>query len=197
MAKKQAPADRWTEIASFYAGRPVKIANDPRGDMGATTGQPESGNIFIGKGIEKGLADFMRELPAAKKGNKDAMHRAAVLGSNAIAVLIHESIHNRNFAGPPDGNGFTPYLDEEERGPLGFYGAGNEVQAAALGAELIPDMLNRFFGIPLDSAFSKKLAKIAKHRGEYEGAYSPGRILPSQPMAPTTPMPSMDEIFGR
>lgn len=171
--KKAAPVD-WARIASFYSGSPQKLSEDKRGPLGGTTGLPMSGEIRLGSGLLQGLKDFERYIGAAKRGDKSAASRADVLGTNALSVLLHESMHNRDFSGAKEMGGQGWYLPAESQGPMGFYGSGNEVQAAALGAELIPDMLNRFFGIPLDSPLSKRIAKTAKHRGEYQSAYRRG-----------------------
>jgi hypothetical protein len=82
-----------------------------------------------------------------------------VLGMPGISTLIHEAIHNRDFAAGMPGSTefFTPYLDDEDVNPnTGFHGAGNEIQAHDLGLRLVPDMLQRFFGIPMDSKWGKK-----------------------------------------
>lgn len=169
------PPPTWAQIASFYAGSPQTFSEDTRGPLSGTTGAPVSGNVRLGKGLMQGLADFLKQLPAARRGDKNAMQRAAILGTNPLAVLIHESIHNRNFAEGMGDQWFTPWLDDKQQNPgTGFYGPGNEAQAAALGAELLPDLLNRFFGIGLNSPLSKRMAKLAKQRGEYTGAYARG-----------------------
>lgn len=153
--KRRKPQPTWEDIASFYAGRPIKISEDKRGPMNATTGLPESGNVLLGKSLLSGLADFRKQWDLAERSRgrarQDALQRALTYGVNPLATLIHEAIHNRHF----------------ESGPS----AGAEPQAMALGAELIPDLMQRFFGVRLGSPLSRKWGKAAKGRGEYKSAY--------------------------
>lgn len=178
-ARRQQSVPNWAQIAAFYAGRPIKLSEDTRGPLSATTGVPMSGEVRLGKGLLKGLEDFFEQWNIAKhskgQARKDALQRAIVYGVNPLSVLVHESIHNREFSAPdPNNPYFTPYLESNQRGPLGFYGAGNEPQAQALGAELIPDLMQRFFGVKIGSPLSKRFERAAKSRGEYQGAYRVG-----------------------
>jgi hypothetical protein len=155
----------WEEISSFYAGRPITFNWDPARTGGGSTAQNGLVNLpASNRGELDALAAVLRN-PKKGRAGQNAFHEAGVKGVDALAVLIHEAIHNRDFGG-------GPYSDNQN--PSGFYGAGNEAQAGALGAELIPDLLKRFFGVGLDDPRSKQLAKWAKNRGEYTAAYSNG-----------------------
>jgi hypothetical protein len=166
--KQQVPS--WEQIASFYAGRPIKLSFVDDAAYGRTGGD---GNVTLNRFAEQKLKDFLRNPRDKQTGPFN------VLG---LATLIHESIHNREFAKgmPGSTESFTPYLDENEvNANTGFRGAGNESQAMALGSELIPDLLQRFFGIKIGSPLSRKYEKSAKNLSSYVGAYGPD--TPSRP----------------
>jgi hypothetical protein len=59
-----------------------------------------------------------------------------VLGSLGLSTLIHEALHNRQARGD-----FSPT---------------DEMMENDLGVRLVPDLLQRFFGVPIDSAWGKK-----------------------------------------
>lgn len=150
MPAKAAPQPlSWEKIAEFYAGKPVTFDWDARREAGgATFGD---GRITLAATFQERLAALA---DALRSGNRKRIEQQAVLGVDPLAVLLHEAIHNRD--------GMEAGFGRSKR---------DEKQAAALGAELIPDVLNRFFGIPLDSPLSRMFARNAKSRGEYEGAY--------------------------
>lgn len=150
------PALPWVQkVAAFYSGNNpyLRLGVDDRGPMGATAGIAGSGDIRLGSGIWDSLANFDKYVKKAKKGDKNAAQMAAVLGANGLAVLLHEATHSRT------------------QPVQGLQGWENERQAAALGAELVPDLLQRFFGIPIGSPLSKKIAHSAKTRSEYATVY--------------------------
>ena len=150
----------WEAIASFYAGRPITIQWGLQGKQG--TRDFNAGKIFLSADIRKSLDDFV------KYGPKDP--RSAVLGFRGLAGLIHESIHDRHFNDPT-----TDIFQQNVRNPnTGFYSASNEPQAMALGSELIPDMLQRFFGIKIGSKVGKRYEKAIQSFYEHQAAYSPG-----------------------
>ena len=150
----------WARIASFYAGRPVTLGVDERGPLQASTGVPQSGKILLGKQLRSGLDEWLNQWRAAKTPKQRA--GLAALGANPLAVLIHEAMHNRKFT--------EDYFADSDPN-TGFRNAGNESQAAALGAELIPDMMQRFFGVKMNSPVSKAYGKAARSRAEYDLAY--------------------------
>ncbi len=152
------PTLPWVQkAAAFYGGgTPVTFSVDPRGPFNATAGVAGSGQVALGQSLWESLAAFDKHVKAAKRGNKDAAQNAAVLGANGLSVLLHELVHSR-----PDGS---------NQG-TGFRGWADEKQAAALGAELVPDLLQRFFGIKIGSPLSRKIAHAAKTRSEYSTVY--------------------------
>lgn len=128
-AMAQSPLQpNWQAIASFYAGRQIAPIQSTWTNTDGTTGFPESGYINLNPNVMKGLNAFAKYGPKSQQG--------MVLGSRALAVLLHESLHNRANA-----NGFEN---------------NNEIMEGDLGWRLIPDMLQRFFGIPMDSAWGRK-----------------------------------------
>lgn len=140
-------------IASFYAGRPVTVAF-PERKPGAQDGLWGSGGwggtiigdqIALGPFQRKALETFLAS-PRSKKG---------VAGIAGIATLIHEAIHGRQT--PIEGTGFREW--------------GNESQANALGSELVPDMLQRFFGIKIGSPLSRQYDRAGRSLSGYQGAY--------------------------
>jgi len=152
MAAKQKPSPTWDEIASFYAGRPIRVDFDaekqpgvpwPDGGWGGTW---DGSRINMGPFQKKMLDQFSKNVRDPVKG---------VFGVAGIATLLHEAVHGRN---PQPGTGFKSW--------------NNEPQANALGSELIADMLHRFYGIPLDSKLSRKYMKAGKNLSSYIGAYA-------------------------
>lgn len=153
MKNRPRPVPSWQAIASFYAGRPVTIGVDDRGPLQAGTGAAESGNIFLGSGIQRNLADFLKQWRLAKTDKQRA--GLAALGMNGLPVLLHEAMHNHHF----DTSGGMP-------------DAWDENQARALGSELIPDLMQRFFGVPIDSPVGRAFLKAARARSEYQQVYN-------------------------
>lgn len=139
----------WEAIASFYAGKPVSFDWDSKRTAGGAT---------YGDGRISLAAPFRERLDALasalRSGKKADIQRQSVLGVDPLAVLLHEAMHNRD-----------DLLEGFGRSKR------DEKQAAALGAELVPDLLQRFFGIPINSPLSRMFEKSAKGRGEYQGAY--------------------------
>lgn len=134
----------WEEIASFYAGRPIAPIEYRDNIGGAGRTLAGSGRIELTPAIGKQLSDFLAN-PRKNPG----------FNSYGLATLIHEALHNR---APQPGTGFSDWGDEN--------------QANALGSELIPDLLQRFFGIPINSPLSRQYLKSAKNLSNYLGAYA-------------------------
>jgi hypothetical protein len=143
----------WNAIASFYAGRPVKVNfGTPKGGKdewelpgmgfkGQSLGTVWEGNVWMNPKLKAQFANWQ----------KNARHpsRGPVYGAQALATLLHESVHLREN----EATGSRPWYDER--------------QAGALGSELMPDLLNRFFGIPINSKLSKKYMQAAKRLSSY------------------------------
>jgi hypothetical protein len=129
MARKQTSRPTWEEIAAFYSGGNQKgpIKYDWTNTMG-TTGIAGSGNIRLNPKVKESLDAFLKHGPRSQQG--------MVLGALGISTLIHEALHNRKN---------TPDLRFDE-----------EVAPTDLGWRLIPDVLQRFFGVPIDSKWGQK-----------------------------------------
>ncbi|MDH4341375.1 MAG: hypothetical protein OEW47_13560 [Thermoleophilia bacterium] len=129
MARKQTPKATWEQIAAFYSGGNQKgpITYDWTNSMG-TTGMAGSGQIKLNPKVKESLDAFSKYGPRSQQG--------MVLGALGLSTLIHESLHNRK-------NTQDLRFDEET--------APND-----LGWRLIPDMLQRYFGVPIDSKWGKK-----------------------------------------
>ncbi len=145
------------QIATFYAGGNMvgNITYDWTNSMG-TTGAAGSGNIRLNPSLMASRDAFLKGIRSKKYQERRS---ALVLGMPFLSTLIHEAIHNRDFAKGMPGSTefFTPYLDSEDTNPnTGFRGAGNEIQAHDLGVRLVPDALQRFFGIKMDSRLGKE-----------------------------------------
>lgn len=163
MAKKQKsdPMKIWQEVASFYSDGNMRtpITFDWTNSMG-TTGSPLSGEIRLNPSLKASRDAFLKGIRSKKY---DDRRSGLVLGMPFLSTLIHEAIHNRNFAKGMPGSTefFTPYLDSEETNPnTGFRGPGNEIQAHDLGVRLVPDMLQRFFGVKMDSRLGKEAVEM-------------------------------------
>lgn len=149
---KAAPKQQtdWNAIASFYAGRPVTV-DFPETKWGADWGSGGWGGsargnqVILGPFQKSMLSQFLSRGPRGPAGP------GSVAG---LATLIHEAIHLRDF---DPRSGFKHNSDEN--------------QAGALGSELIPDLLQRFFGIPIGSPLSRKYEAAAKRLGNYQTAY--------------------------
>ena len=151
----------WANIASFYAGRPVTVGpGDTGGAWGRTSGVQGPGEIFLSPQIQKVLQDFQ------------GFTKDPIRGPNSVlgpATLIHEAIHNRKFPG------FDQWGNKVGPGS-GFMPSDNEIQANALGPELVADLLQRFFGIPMGSDLSNRYMKAARGLSQYRAAYAHGGI---------------------
>lgn len=119
----------WEDIASFYSGGNMRgpITYDYTNSMG-TNGSPMSGQIMLNPKVKDSLDAFLRYGPKSQQG--------MVMGALGLSTLIHEALHNRANQGDFDNS--------------------NEMQEGDLGVRLIPDLLQRFFGVPMDSAWGKK-----------------------------------------
>ena len=139
MARAQKPpAPRWEDVAAYYSGGNMKgdILYDWLNTNG-TTGMPGSGNIRLNPKLKESRDAFLKGI-----GAKDYAHRRAsvVLGLPFLSTLIHESLHNRtNSAG------------------LDF---GAEAAPTDLGTRLVPDLLQRFFGVKMDSRLGKEVTEM-------------------------------------
>jgi len=156
-AKKSFPTPE--QIAAFYSGGNMKgtILYDYTNSMG-TTGAAGSGSIRLNPSLQKGWQALVKN-PRSQN--------ALVLGSMMLSTLIHESLHNRDFSnGTSDSPFFGP---EDEQLATGFRRAGNEIQAGDLGIRLVPDAMQRFFGIKMDSPWGRKYleATMKRLKGSY------------------------------
>lgn len=141
-------------IASFYAGKPVKVyfpakkPGTPGTDSGWGTGgwggTVWEGNVALGPLQKQMFNDFLGNIRSQR----------GVANVAGLATLLHEAIHLRNF---------------DPR--TGFRESSNESQANALGSELVADALQRFFGIKVGSPLSDRYMKAARNLSGYQGAY--------------------------
>lgn len=128
MTKRSPLQPDWNKIAAFYAGRPIdSITYDWTNTMG-TTGSPESGYIRLNPQVKTSLEALAKYGPRSQQG--------MVMGALGLSTLIHEALHNRRNQGD-----FSNY---------------NEIMEGDLGWRLIPDAMQRFFGVKLDSKWGKK-----------------------------------------
>ena len=124
----------WEDVARFYSGgnmRPGGITYDWTNTNG-TTIYPGSGQIRLNPALQKSRDAFLKDSGGKTFGQRRG---AVILGTPFLSTLIHEALHNR--ATTPD---FDP---AQEVGPTDF------------GVRLIPDLLQRFFGVPMDSRLGK------------------------------------------
>lgn len=139
----------WEQIASFYAGRPMSLSYDlGNGLMGGTYG---NGQMQLSPTIKGFLDNFLKYQKDADKG--------PVLGTLGLTTLLHEAIHNRQ--GMPG---------------AGLLNATDEQQAPYFGAELLGDMLPRFFGIGRGSSLWEKYMFAARNNPYYKAAVATGSI---------------------
>lgn len=119
----------WEQIAAHYSGgnQRTPIRYDWTNSMG-TTGLAGSGDMQLNPKVKESLDAFLKYGPRSQRG--------MVLGGIGLSTLIHEALHNRKAQGD-----FDP---------------GSELQQNDLGWRLIPDLMQRFFGIPIDSKWGKK-----------------------------------------
>lgn len=151
---KRTPQTDWNKIASFYAGRPIQVVFDPEKYPGSPWGSDGWGGTYDPGRDLLNLGPFQKKMLQQFAANvrDPTVGPASVAG---LAVLIHEAIHGRR---PQQTTGFRSWS--------------NENQANALGSELVPDLLQRFFGIKIGSPLSRKYARAAKQLSGYIGAYS-------------------------
>jgi hypothetical protein len=83
---------------------------------------------------------------------------AGAQGIEALGTLIHEALHTR-------GNGEGQGVRDPS---TGLYGPGDEWQAHQLGYSLVPDAMQRYFGIDPDSPVGQFYQQLAQGRG-YSG----------------------------
>lgn len=135
------PVD-WNSIAAFYAQKPTTVAfPDVKPGAGAW-GPGMSGNVH------QGVANLSPEVKAAlgrwyKQRNSKA---GAVLGTYALGTLLHEVLHTRD---DQPGTGFNDWQEDED-------------QARALGFELVPDLMQRFFGVKIGSKVGREYEAVAR-----------------------------------
>ena len=131
-----APLPAWTvAVAKFYSGGNLRseITCDWTKTDG-TTGVGGSGDIHLNPEVCASLR--------ALQANGAKTHAGMVLGAHGLAVLIHESLHNR----------VQPGWDN-----------GDEVIIGDLGWRLIPDAVQRFFGVKLDSPRGRAYVAMVLH----------------------------------
>lgn len=151
-ARQAASPPDWNAIAAFYAGHPVNVnfpALKPGTDSGIW-GTGQGGNVFNGEinlspDVKSALDQWF-----ARRNSRDG----AVLGTLALSNLIHEALHTR--AAQP-GTGFTDWS--------------NEQQAGALGLELVPDLMQRFFGVKIGSPVGKHYQEVSRALVNGRGIY--------------------------
>lgn len=136
LQKPQPPT--WEDVAAFYSGGNQRgpITYDYTNTLG-TTGFPGSGSIRLNPSLEASRDAFLRGIGAKKYGDRRG---AVILGMPFLSTLIHEALHNRAN---------TPDLD---------FGA--EAAPTDLGTRLVPDLLQRFFGVRMDSRLGKEAQRI-------------------------------------
>jgi hypothetical protein len=117
--------------------------------------------------LNPALLEKLKALYAAPR-NKDAARQ----GIEALGTLIHESLHTRG-----------PYGDGTRQSD-GFFPWDDEWQAHQLSYNLVPDAMQRFFGVDPNSklgAFYYALAKGRGYGGDFgdpEAAGAQGNLLP-------------------
>lgn len=127
-----------SEIARFYATKPIGVTYDaPKGYLGQT---------YPG-------ADAIKLSPEAR-ASLEAMATDPQKGVLGLGTLIHEALHTRG----PDGK-------STRDARTGLYSWDDEWQARQLSFNLVPDALQRFFGIKHNSPLGQKLYETAKANG--------------------------------
>lgn len=148
MAVEQAPAPQidWSAIASHYAGKPIQVAFPDKkpGTENGIWGTGISGNVS--NGIANLSPDTKKALDAWLASPKKKSRDGAVRGTLALSTLLHEALHTRTNQ---PGTGFEDWQEDEN-------------QARALGFELLPDMLQRFFGIKIGSKVGREYERVAR-----------------------------------
>lgn len=95
---------------------------------------------------------------------------------DALVTLIHESLHmRRDGSGWHTPNNWTAANYPALQGQLRPWD--DEHQAAALSATLIPDALQRFFGIKSDSTLGQSYAEMAQDAVRYQYGADPKNPL--------------------
>jgi hypothetical protein len=118
----------WAEVSSFYSGGNFTGPIDCTWtNSNGTTGFAGSGHIALNPQVCKSLAALRRYGPRSQQG--------MVLGALGLSVLIHESLHNRIQPG---------------------WDASDEIVIGDLGVRLMPDAVNRFWGVRPDSPWGRK-----------------------------------------
>lgn len=138
MARATPPPPRWEDIASFYSGGNMKgpITYDYTNSQG-TTGIAGSGQIRLNPGLQASRDAFLKGIGSKRYGDRRG---AVVLGMPFLSTLIHEALHNRA--------GFDGFDPSEEVAPTD------------LGVRMVPDLLQRFFGVRMDSRLGKEAVEM-------------------------------------
>lgn len=128
----------WAKIASFYAGRPIAVDAPDRQPGGSPWGSKlgttaQDGAVHLSPATLETLNSMTSLLPKRQA----SMY--------ALQTLIHEALHNRQDAPSP------PYKSWRD-----------EWQAPAMAVSLIPDALQRFFGVKFGSPLSNFYYKQAQ-----------------------------------
>lgn len=140
------------QVVDFYGGGgPKKVA---WGDAGGGTLGIASGNNIT---LNQALLAKLQALAAAPRSRP-----AAQQGIEALGTLIHEALHTRPDPWPGmrgiDGGGV--------RDPrTGLYSPDDEWQAHQLAYNLVPDAMQRFFGVNPNSSLGAFYQALAQGRG--------------------------------
>lgn len=129
------------QIASFYAGKTVTVETRDLGGRLGTTGAPGGNQIALSPEASRSLDQL-------------AHHVLEVADTVGLATLIHEALHTRGAE-----------TTENQRGPEGFFGWDDEWQAHQLSWNLVPDALQRFYGIPMGSDLGERYQTAARAAG--------------------------------
>lgn len=137
-AERRTGPPTWEQIAGFYSGGNMHgpITYDWTNSNG-TTGFPGSGQIRLNPALQDSRDKFLKGIYAAKYGDRRG---AIVYGMPFLSTLIHEALHNRAAS-----DGFDPAGEE---GPTD------------LGVRMVPDLLQRFFGVKLNSRLGKEAVEM-------------------------------------
>lgn len=138
MAKKQAAFPTPEDIASFYSGGNMvgRIAYDWTNSNG-TTGAGATGTIRLNPSLLASRDAFLKGIRSKKY---DQRRSAVILGMPWLSTLLHESLHNRANQGDFDNS--------------------NEIMEGDLGVRLVPDALQRFFGVKMDSKLGQEVTDM-------------------------------------
>jgi len=124
------------KVAAFYSGgnQRTAITCDWTNTDG-TTGVGGSGDMHLNPRICAALWTLDKEGARSQAG--------LVIGGFGLSVLIHESLHNRVQAG---------------------WDNGDEIIIGDLGVRLVPDAVQRFWGVKLNSPWGRKYVAAALGR---------------------------------